>query len=505
MLVLVLVGAGGYFVGLPMFEKQAAEKVAAFIETLPGDIKADDIKVSFLGKEVRITSLRGTTTYIDGSDMYVDVASIVCSGVNLDAGKAPGVTDIVDAMHVTGMKLQTKTNIEGLERQLEQEALLTDLKVTGLRGDLFALSAASSSTETDQAARLKVMMDALLTIHVDAMEGREYINRTSSDLRPMTASLDTFSYKDFSPLSYGPMDANNFKLNAFNSDLLTIERISSKAGHIPNIFNLAFNAEADPEASLKEFIDIFSKEALVLDEIVMEKLSFKLMMEEPLTLAKGVINLRMSADKVVLQHNLEGLFIPVELYRKASMEADQFARQYGKGLDISASVDLEVHQKDGSGDIFVKSLRMVDKNLGSASITADLLFQGRGDSLEDLLNDGADLLLKKSRTELDDTGFMEVFYGMQYASMERFNMLGDSLKSPADLRALMSRSTLEEAAAVADPDQKRVLEGLAQLLAAPGKLVVSLNPDQPVDMDTLSEGGSDGTPLNSSVEYVPAQ
>ena len=504
-LLLLVLGGVGYFAVLPMLEKQVAEKVAAAIDALPGDLKADDIQVSLLGKKVTISSLRGNTTYIDGSDMYIDIARVVCSGPNVDAGKTPGVTPIAGELYFTDLKVQMKTDVEGLEQALQQDSQIREMRLTGLRGDVAAISLAASGMARDQKTQLGQMVDAMLSIHMDSLEGKGYINRTSSAFGPMVASLDSFSYKDFSPLKSGPMEAKNFKLNAFNSDLLTIDLITSKAGQVPNIFNAMFTSEIDPEAGLREMIDVFSRDTLALDGITVEKLSFKLMTEEPLTLAKGTINLRMNADKIVFQHSLDGLVIPAELYRKASPEADQFARQYDNALDINASMDIEVHQKNGSGDIFVKNLQVTDKNLGSASVSAELLFKGRGDSLEDLMNEGADLFLKSSRTELEDLGFMQVFYAVQFASMERFNMLGDSLKTPADLRALKSRSALEEAAAAEDADQKRVLEGLAKLLAAPGKLVVSLNPTQPVDMDTLAEGGNSKTQLNSSVEFTPAQ
>lgn len=504
-LLLLVLGAVGYFTVLPMLEKQVAEKVVAAIDALPGDLKADDIHVNLLGKKVTISSLRGNTTYIDGSDMYVDIAQVICSGPNVDAGKTPGVSPIADEVYFTDMKVQMKTSIEGSEQVLQQDSQIKEMRLTGLRGDVAAISLASSGMAKDQKAQLGQMLDAMLSIHIEFLEGKEYLSRTSSAFGPMIASLDSFSYKDFSTLSSGPMEAKNFKLNAFNSDLLTIGLMTSKAGHVPNIFNAMFTSETDPEAGLKEMIDIFSRDTLALDGITVEDLSFRLMTEAPLTLAKGTINVRVNTDTVEFQHNLDGLVIPAELYRKASPEADQFARQYDNPLDIDASVSIEVHQKDGSGDILVKSLQIADKKLGSATISADLLFKGHGDTLEDLLVEGADLFLKSSRTELEDLGFMQVFYAMQFASMERFNMLDDSLKTPSDLRTLKSRSTLEEAAAISDADQKRVLEGLAKFLATPGKLVVSLNPSQPVDMETLAEGGTSKIQLNSTVEFTPAQ
>lgn len=494
---LVLVAAlAGYFIFVPHFEQQYADQVAQGIDGLPGELKAESIRVQLLAGTVEILGLKGPTTYIDGSDMFVDVERIAISDLRFSAFAKPGATKVADSVEVVNGTVMVRSLVEGLEEGVTQNITFSRVQLDDVRGDVHALLLLRESR-----APGSQIMGCLTGFSIGHARCEGYSNVTSSVFGPMSITVERFSSKNVSLLSTGEGSWENVRFSAFGSELLDIGRVGLEHCAVPNFYVLLFEAlETGSEEDLgAKLFALMEKDPFVFEGLTLEDSSFVFLQPEPLTAKKIRIDAHIAADGLRLRKKAERLSVPTGMYRNLSLEAAQFADYYGKPLLLDGSLDLDITHKDGKGDIHLKEYTLSDPALVFVSLALDLPYQS--DGLDALLDQGADLYLRKGSAVLEDKGFLANLFAGEFEAIKAFGMEGEGMNSPEELRgqvALAVRGQVEE---TDNADLKRVLEGLVRLLEAPGKLTVTLNPDQPVLLDLESDSLP---PLHATVEYNAA-
>lgn len=496
----VLLGLGGYFVVLPRIAQENEERIAAIIASLSSELQAESIKVDLLGGTATITGLKGSATYIDGSDMNVDIKEIVARGINYTAGSGTGAVKLADGLSFAGVKLHMVTSAEGLGQAIEQDISIESIALKDIQGDIASLTALLR----DKAPRSAVT-EVLPSFTIGSIESKKHVSSIGTMLGPVTMSVDGFSSGSTSVVRTENAVWENFTMQAFGSDVFSADSLGIAEMTAPNYLSLLSSAEEldDPAAFGPMFLANLKEAPIVIKGLFMDHVSCKLLDPQPLTLLRVDFDLSLGADVLSLKKVVKDLRIPVGIYRAASPEAMQFAAFYDKPLELSAELDFAITREDGKGVMRLKKAWIEDPALGAASASLDMFFEGQGDSLLAMLDAGpGDVYLEKGEGALEDRGLLENYFAGEFKALQEHNLTGESIKGPDDLRGMIVALVREEAAGAANPDQKALLEGLVQLLAAPGTLSMSVAPEQPVKVDGAR--GLEG-PVNIAVEYRSAQ
>jgi len=493
---LVLVAAlAGYFILVPHLEKQYADQVAVAIDALPGELTADSIKAELLGGKVTILGLNGPTTYIDGSEVHVDVERITLSGLNYSALKEPGVARVADGIEAVDGTIQVQTGVEGMEQALSQNITFEKIALNDLTGDVLALSELMRS----DASRTQII-DCLAGFSIGHAQASGYSNEADSIVGPMTMSMESFNARNMSLLSTGESAWTDIRITVVGTEFLSIGRMGLANCSVPNFFAPLFEAQENgTEEDLgEEIIALMEKTPFVFNGLTLEDISFKFMRPEALTVSKIFTDVYVAADRFSVKKRVEKLSVPVDLYRNLSLEAAQFAEYYAKPLLLDGSLVLDVTQKDGKGDILLKECTVSDPALAFLSLTLDMPYES--ESVDRLFAEGADVLLRKGAIVLEDKGFLANLFAGEFEAIKAFGLEEEGLNSAEVMRAYAVQLLRSEAEKVDNDFRKSGLEGLAQLVEAPGRLSISVSPDQPVRMDIETDAN-----LNAKVEYEAAQ
>lgn len=518
---LIALCAAGYFFGVPMIEKMQASKIAEIIYKMPGDLKADSIHVGLFDKKVTITGLKGVTSYFDGTKINLDIESITGSGLNLKAAQKPGVMPLADSVQVKGLKTALVVDMQELSQPVSQDVQVSEMNIKGMKGDMAAFMQWLDARK-DEPVESKPTLDqytssvfsyatAVSSFAADEITISGYAAQLDINGLAATASLESIKYKDVSLYKYGPSSAEGFKLNYMNSEIMSIERCSSESFSFPNLIDLMKDAETNPNIQ-QDMIRAFTDSPMILKGVVFEKVAVnfispegleKFMPAQTLTLDRADVDMEVGTEKLIVKKDVQGLVIPALLLGRLGGDSAAFAAHYNKPLELDGKVDLLITQAGGSGDIWLNNMEVKEKNLGEASLAADFLFKGRGEGLKGLLDEGADVFLRKSAVTLEDKSLLENVLGAQSSAMIAHGQLPEGF-DPNMLRESIVRSIASFGQVSPSQDAKLIIEGLAKLAAAPGVLKIAVNPPEPVSLDEL-EADDGQLVLNATVEYVPAQ
>ena len=500
----VVAALAGYFVVIPQIEEKQAAQVAAFIEELPGTLKADAITVRLLENKVEVLGLKGDTKYIEGSDMTVDVGRITVSGVNFTPGA--GVASLVDEADFRDVKLRITTTMAAMgvelppemNKPIVQNLTLKDMTVKGLSGDYERLNAAVKAD-----SRADIYDCLATTFSVAQITLNEYASHVESFVGPASMSIQSMSAKDASLLKSGPSTCETVSLSMFGAEVMRVGSMRVDLCRMPNVYPalVAAQESGDAQAMSNALFNLKEGESFSVEGMVMKDFYFKLLLPEPLTAASVGMDFSLGKDSLAYKQSLEELVIPVSMYRSIGMEVAQFADYYGQPLSIDAVIDADFRWQPGRADVAFKRLFIEDKGLGAASLSAALYLEGEGDSVEAFADGDPRPFLVKADLTLEDKALLANVFGGEFEAIKAFGLTGEGMESPEDLRAQAVALFEAQMAAFVSDDQKKVGQGVLELLKAPGKLTVTLTPDAPVALEGLEQGK---TPLNAQVEFTPA-
>ncbi len=504
LVLLLLAAAGGYFIGVPMIEKQQQEAIANWIADFPGELKAESIKTDFLKNSFTITGLKGKTVYLDGSDMYLEIASLSGTGINYKAGYASGRVRLLDSLVLSEINARFTMPLLGeqpseasAEPFGEQTVVIKELRLKGISGmaEKFIASRQVAEDAAARIANLKRNLDIATSFHVDSMSGTDYVVSATSGMGPVSVRVGSLAYADFSLLNCGPSSFENFSIHALNSEMIVLKKGSAQKISMPNIFKQVIDLAENPQANADEaLLELFAKESFVMKGMVMEDFTFKITpTSAPLTISKIGLDLEFGTGKLFVKKTTSGVTIPVDLYRLGSMEMAFFAEKYKKPLELDGEFELEAAQENGKGDIRLTTMQLRDAQLGSFSLVGEMPFQS--ESVVALLEGNGSLFLKKMSLILEDKLLLNILFAPAPGA------------DAAQMRKAEADSFLASAGEAPHPELDAVVQGLAKILAQPGKLTLSIEPEKALDLNVLFSGAEEikSSKLNVKVDFVPGK
>lgn len=506
---LVLLAAGGY-VGISMLESDQEKKVAEMIGKIPGEFKADSIGVSFFSKKVTIKGLKGTYSPMPQSPQKIEVGTLVVQGINLEAGSKPGVMHLADTVDFSDLVMEGESMFPGPQPvKMKSRASVKSGIFKGIKGDLAAFSQLGplptppqNPNDEEGMAYLNAISGHITvysTFHIDLLESVDY---TFSIDEPFAISGRTakVSYKDFSLLDYGPISVEKLSIDYKNNNVASVERVGIEKITFPDMFSGKSNVTT-LDAYAEEVLEAFRKKPMVMKGLSVEKLVAKpFNAPAPVTLDKMVLSIEYGPEKLVWQKKVDSLVLPAFLLAALDPSFARALEFHQESFEFDSALDMVLTAKDGSGNTQIKTLAVAEKNLGNVAFNLEMPLMGEGKNIPGLFKNNTNFFLKSFGMVLEDKGLVELALKTQARGVAQGGQPVDTAVFRQGLASLATNSGNR----FSSPDIKRIFEGLAKLAMAPGKLTVSVNPPQPVNIDDLTRPSLQ-MELNAKVDYEAAK
>jgi hypothetical protein len=234
--ILILLGVAFLFFVMPVLEGKESDKIAAAIESLPGDLKAERINYNMLENRFTILNLRGTLKSPEGRDMTLLISEIVATGLNEDPLSAGKSGTVLQECLITHMNLKTSTEIEGLTaevpRELQVERILLRNQQTG------SLPVPKGGDDNAAVQAFYAFLEGMCAGDVDV---ETFSDTANTPQGPLRVSADTLLLQG----GGSPSADNSFAL----MDKLLL----------PDIAGGQFGAEVDRKAILKGVAELLDK------------------------------------------------------------------------------------------------------------------------------------------------------------------------------------------------------------------------------------------------------
>ena len=482
---LAALALGGYFFFIPGQEKKYEREIAAFIDSLPGKLAADAIKVNFLGNSAEIRGLRGTTRY-PGSEVTVNVGSLTLKGFNFRLGTA-GVSKLADSLIITDCSIT---------QGVTQDIALGRLELHNMRGDLNAAAELFGDTPLER------KMEIATSFSAGPVRLRDCAITTHTVLGPVIMRLDSSETQEASLLTSKNSVSEKLTLTAFNTEVMSLDRIHLASVTIPNIIAPVLDL-VDMRRDLDDIsmviLERIRQKPFAMRGLIMEGFRFQFMMPEPISFGRFSMDLDASADSLAVKKDMQGLILPPSIYGPISMEAAQFSAFYAKPLNLDLRSDFTLTQTgDASAEFTVRDVLIRDKNLASAQASANFILNAEARHVYEFLDNEPDVFLKQITLTLEDKALVSTFLESELATFTGARQI-----SADELREQIAQSIIM-LSAIGGESYMLIAEGLASLIQAPGKLTIAGAAGTPVDIfasslsDTLME-------LELAVEFTPSE
>ncbi|MDR3361687.1 MAG: hypothetical protein LBO64_02425 [Desulfovibrio sp.] len=486
--------AAGLLLVPPLLEKKTETHVTEFLQKIPGGVRAQSVKADFWNKEVVLQGIAGTGKRLDGGEFTFQAEEIRIRDIKTGSPAASGPTRLFGLLRVRGLKIRSDIAVPGFEaRPITQTITVGDLSLRDVVGDLNRL------LQTYGAGR-EEFSDALASFRAGNVDMEGYA--VSSDVAgagSVLSTLDSVTGRDMSLLSSGPFEARGFKLNALGMDIALIGKMRAASASAPNVYRHAvvMYPPHDPRDGLRGLMRALETAPAVLRGMECEDIALPpdFSTGKRIHIAGTSVDLTLDTHSAELRVTLSGLTLPPEIYRTILFAAG-FAQTYDKDLRLDAVLDVNGALEGKSGKLTVNRISLADTALASLESAGAFTFTvGGREGPEALFTSGADLFLKNFRVVIEDYALTDV-------------LLAAFGNSPAMRATAVER--LRKAADAADGKfPAKLLRGLAQLVAAPGRLSVAVNPAAPLPLplpdspDDMSETELRALNSGTSVEYTP--
>lgn len=491
--VALIAAAVGVFVYLPGLDKDMEKGIASYIESLPGDLKADKIKVSYLDKHVSIEGLKGKVTYFEGTQADVNIGVLVLDGCHFTASTVKGVRTIADNWSVSNLKITTTSQ----PTKAMQEAL-KEMNMPAVTQSVSVKHAEGKSISGDFLALDKIIqenlpmaqaIEALSSISLGDIKATDYESKTELANQPLVMHVADFTGKEMSMRAARDYVWNNLKMTLGGMDVLSIGKISLANMHMPDFTSPVIEAlekGLGEDALIDKVISALKSEPLVIEGLVMEDVQCLVPMAAGTTLARHTMDVKATDKTLQFKSGLTKLNLPVETYKNFSMETAMFAAAYGKDLLLDSTLDFSLEKKDESMRFSIADLSLSDPSLAKVTYSGSFQPNGKGNDVGDIVESSSDVFLEKANLSFSDQGVIDLAFKL-YLQMEGKGTDEATLQKK---REEVAKQVEQAANNHPSQDVKKILGGVVQLILHPNSQVdITLTPEQPVafsgDMDNL--------------------
>jgi hypothetical protein len=481
----VLLVTAGFLVVPSLLERKTEKRVTEFLQSIPGDIRAKSVNADFWNGEIVLQGVSGAGKRPDGGDFTFEAGEIRARDVGI------GPDPLIGLLRAGNLNIRSHIPVPGTDGKVTHSLTIADLSLRDISGDPNRLLRSCDAGQAE-------CLDAVAAFRIGDVAMNGYAADTGTDT-PGSAriTVDSFTGRDMSLQSTGPFELRGFKIGVFGMDIASMERMRAASASGPNmrLYAEIMRQTHDEYTIVRALVKALETNPVVLRGMECEGISLPLNFpaDKRITIAGTVADWTLDTNRAMLRVALSGLTVPSEMLRRHIPYLGDFARIYGKNLHLEAVLDLAGALQGKSGDFTVNRISLADPALASFESSGAFAFTvERGkEGLEGLLLFGAELFLKNFRLALEDINLVNVWFAA-----------GEDKSSPRAAAVAMVR---ELAADESGEYAARVLYGLAQLVAAPGKLTVAVNPPVPLPIspDILSDRGTRYLNSDISVEYTP--
>jgi hypothetical protein len=485
------------FVFVPtLLEKQTESRTAEFLKSLPGDIRAQSVKADFWNAEIVLKRVTGTGKRMDGGEFTFEAGEVLAGDIKSGSLAASGPVPLLGRFQVKDLNIRADIALPGLEQSLMQTITVADLSLRDISGDLKRLMQAYNVGQGE-------FLAALATCRAGNVAMNGYAVTTGlGALGSAHVVLDSFTGRDMGLLGSGSCELRGFKISALGMDLASMGSMRWASASGPNIYHYMVVMQQemqqgrDGRASIPDLIRALKTNPVVLRDMECEDISLPLNLpaDKRLHIERTSTDVTLDADGFKARTAFSGLSIPPDMLSGLIPFASEFARIYGKNLEIASVVDLDGTLKEKEGALNLNAFSLADPalfSLDSSGAIAFTLKEGRAGGLEGLLLSGAEMFLNNCRLTLEDINLINtVFAGS-----------GDKASARAAAAAMLRSLAEGESNGLLT----KAVNGMAQLVAAPGKLTVTVNPALPLPLtaDITVEEGLRRLNAGAAVEYTP--
>jgi hypothetical protein len=477
---LALLVAALSFFAAPVIERRLETQLAKVLSDLPGRVTVADIRVSLLTNSAVIRELEAVLPDADGTgETRFSAAEMRLRGFNWLSGFDSGAALLAGEIFLSDGVFSSTVHFEELDMPARQEVRLKDLALRNIRGETLLLF--QSLRDRVPAADI---IAAAKNIRVDSVSAEGYLSTITLSTGSMQAAVASLDFRDVTLLSTSEGGMRNVRITAMGSDILTIDKLTLTRALIPDMFSLALAGRYESGASLRELTErdlaagyaAFENEPLVVEDLTIAGLSFRAMTTEALTAQSVYLNVEASAGKTKIRSYVENVEAPPSVYRLIGARATHFAAVYGRPLFLDWECIFELKADGDKSDLVLKDLYLREKELGALNAEGQVLLTGA----DSLALSEAERLVRRGSVLVEDSGFLRWYFAAEARRLR--DVQAEKAPSAADLRARAAAQQLEEAKETSNPDLRRILEGVAQLLHGPGSLNIAVEPDEPVSL-----------------------
>jgi hypothetical protein len=485
----VLLCAAGLFLVPALLERQTESQVTAFLQKIPGGVSAQSVKADFRHGKIVLQGIAGTGKRLDGGDFTFRAEELSVENIETGSLAASGPTPLFGLLRTKGLNIRANIDLPGFGKSITQTISVADLSLRDVCGDLNRLLQSYGAGPDG-------FIDALVTFRAGIVDMQGYaVDSETAGLGPVLTSLESMTIRDMSLLGMGGGEARGFKLSAFGMDVVTIEKMRAASVSVPNLYRYAGPTQRthDGRDMLHGIMQALETAPVILQGMEWEGVSLPLNFPagKGIRIAGTSADARVDPRRAMVRVTLSGLTLPPETYRIIPV-ADGFARTYGRDLHIDAVLDVEGTLEGKSGNITVNKLSLADTALASLESNGAFAFtlKGGNGTPQALSSPEAKLFLKNFRVVIEDFNLVNVMLAA----------VGDNAAARAATAGWVRNMADDENEAF----MVKPLRGLAQLVAAPGRLSVAVNPAVPLSLSD-SPDATTLRLLNSgiTVDYTP--
>ena len=364
--VVILLVAGGFFLGKPMLDKQLLNEFKEVTAKLPGTFTFATAEADALAKRISLTGVKFVPQ--GEGEQQITADSLIIEAGDISAMTRPGTQRIISMAQVKNVAW----NLKDPQTQMPMQGGYAELTVTDVDADVQAFIAVANAptpqTDEEVFKALATLEKPLHELRFGGMQGKGYTNKISTPFVAINMSIESFSATNSGVLSAEKGSLQNMVLDAGPVGKFSIQSMEMKDFALPNMFSLAALGENITE---QDMMNEFNKNPIRIGNFSMKGISLSMPMvsKDPITAAEWTMKGNMRASNGTADFTQNNLVVPGDLVAHL---VPGFQQLHPKPLDISANIGVDYTNDDTAKTVALtlRNANLQDPNLGAASLSA---------------------------------------------------------------------------------------------------------------------------------------
>ena len=501
-LVVVAVLAVGYFVGLPMWQKQQIAKIQEALGKIPG-ASVESIEPSGFGKDFVLKNLRIRFEIEPGLFLESATEKIEIKGLNLGSFYKDSKEVLFDA--VTFIK-SSNTLVEDFGETTGQNRLqpllsyaFDSLAINSLTMNVPAMRKGIESGDMEAVV-------AALDYHIaKSAASNEVISfyDTYAEGSVFSIEIAKSSAENTTPLTSGAFAAEGLVAKNAGKPVATMSKVGMKAFALPDFLNIS--SATDENEAIKMLVEAFRQSPFKIEDLRVTDLTVMREGQASVTMASAGLSIIYNDPDGKILFDIKDLTLPQGIFSQNVGENPQVIPD--KQLIVNANFDDAIKRENRTFIITTNPSSLLVENFGDLLLSQQYSFTLEGDiPFMWLLNVTSGSKLHNFEMEIKDKGAREMLAALELENIKAF---GYEENPPATTGEILTRfaeeirndSSINDIAIL-----KNAFMAFADFIEKGGSFKVSVQPEKPVSMQLIDRIAVE-TPemLNVKVTHTPAQ